>query len=392
MRYMLMHKTVPVAELTLDGALGVILSVDAVYNTDHLPVGIPIIDGLPDHAKFTKWWATRSIPASRSGLRDMLEKLNIPLVQALIKECYGLSLSDQYWICLENSGLQWEKINFFENGLSDDVGNLLFGGKITGAKPDLLSPDITTDGRLKKRWKIIGDKRHLLKGGTGPFHQEPLNEVLASAMLDRLNIPHVEYTLLWENGLPYSVCEDFIGTDSELVSAFQICETKPFEPGVDLYAHFLDCCDTLGIPGMRTSLDQMLAVDFLIANSDRHYGNFGAVRDADTLEWIGPAPLFDNGTSLWCGTINRFINPEAETKSVTFYQTHIDQLDLVATFDWLDLPALDGIADEFASVLEGSPFIDEERRQFLCQALGRRIEMLGEFVQTLEISSGMRFE
>jgi hypothetical protein len=32
---------------------------------------------------------------------------------------------------------------------------------------------------------------------------------------------------------------------------------------------------------------------------DRHYTNFGFVRNAETLEWIGTAPLFDCGASMW---------------------------------------------------------------------------------------------
>jgi len=43
----------------------------------------------------------------------------------------------------------------------------------------------------------------------------------------------------------------------------------------------------------------MLVLDYLIANEDRHWGNFGAVRNAETLDWIGLAPVFDCGNSLW---------------------------------------------------------------------------------------------
>jgi hypothetical protein len=385
-----MHKSLPVAEIALEDKLGVILSVDTVHDKDHLPVGTSVPEGNPNYTKLTQWWKARSIPASRSGLRHILERLNVPVAQTLVKECYGLSLSDQYWIRPENSGLKWESINFFQNAFSEDVGNILFGGKISGAKPDLISPDSTSDGQLKKRWKVSDGRRCLIKGGSNPFHQEPLNEVLASALLHRLRIPRVAYTLMWEDNKPYSVCEDFITPETELVSAIQIFGTKPFAEGSDRYAHFLDCCDALRIPGMRDHLDQMLALDFLIDNSDRHFGNFGAVRHADTLEWIGPAPLFDNGTSLWCSTINRYINADAETESATFYQKHIDQLTLVTSFDWLDFDTLDGIGNAFAAILETSPYIDDERLTFLCQALERRAEMLEEFIQEQTPSHGMR--
>lgn len=35
-----------------------------------------------------------------------------------------------------------------------------------------------------------------------------------------------------------------------------------------------------------------MVFDYLMANADRHFGNFGAVRNVNTLEWIGLAPVF----------------------------------------------------------------------------------------------------
>ena len=37
--------------------------------------------------------------------------------------------------------------------------------------------------------------------------------------------------------------------------------------------------------------NKMLKVDYIIANEDRHYNNFGFIRNADTLEWLGLAPV-----------------------------------------------------------------------------------------------------
>lgn len=61
----------------------------------------------------------------------------------------------------------------------------------------------------------------------------------------------------------------------------------------------MSVCDKLGIPGMKEFIDYMLVFDYLMANTDRHFGNFGAIQNVETLEWIGPAPIFDSGTSLW---------------------------------------------------------------------------------------------
>ena len=43
----------------------------------------------------------------------------------------------------------------------------------------------------------------------------------------------------------------------------------------------------------------MIVLDYLIVNEDRHQNNFGVVRNAETLEYLGAAPIYDSGTSLW---------------------------------------------------------------------------------------------
>ena len=115
----------------------------------------------------------------------------------------------------------------------------------------LMSPDNTSDGWLKKKWKIMDGKRCLIKGGSGATQQEPHNEVLASSIMKRLDIPHVEYSLLIEDDYPYSVCEDFITPDTDLISAWHLMQTVKKPNHVSVYQHYLDCCKAFGIPGIN---------------------------------------------------------------------------------------------------------------------------------------------
>ncbi|HWQ43479.1 MAG TPA: excisionase [Desulfosporosinus sp.] len=300
MLYTLMNKHTPVVELNIDEDTGTILKIAQVIHLEYLPIGISIIKGLPDRKSLNDWWRGRSIPASRSGIREALDILNVAYTEQLLTKCYGLSLSDQYWINPKEHPFKWEDINFFHNSFSNDVGNALFGQASPGRELDLLSPCNTSDGWLRKKWKIIGGKRCLLKSGSNPFQQEPLNEVLATSLHQRLNHnAYVPYSLVWENEIPYSVCENFITPETELVNAYSIFKSEKKLNHHSLHEHFLLCCEHLGIPGMKEFLNYLLAFDFLIANTDRHFGNFGAVRNVDTLTWLGAAPIFDSGTSLW---------------------------------------------------------------------------------------------
>ncbi len=373
-----MHKNIPVADLALDTASGVIISIDAVYEAAHAPVGVPAREGSMDRGSLNEWWRGRAIPASRSGIRAALSELGVSAPELLLEKCLGLSLSDQYWIRPAGSSLLWENVNFFDNPFSEDVGNILFGKEPGSAEISLMSPDNTSDGWLRKKWKIIDGKRYLIKGGSGSARQEPYNEALASRIMDRLDIPHVSYSLLLEEDYPYSVCEDFITPDTELISAWNIMKTAKKPNHVSVYRHYLDCCSRLGIGGAKDAVNRMLALDYLIVNEDRHLKNFGVVRRADTLEYIGAAPIYDSGTSLWFDRPLPMIHARAKAVCKPFKNSHDEQIRLVTDFSWLDFSALKGIDEELREIVRGSLFIDEARREALCQGLIDRLGMLEE--------------
>ncbi len=378
-KYTLMHKNIPVAELDIDEETGAISKIAEVHSLEHLPVGIEITGGRPNRQWLNGWWSGRSIPATRSGLREALDALKVSSPLMLLTKCFGLSLSDQYWVRSKAQPVEWKDVNFFDNPFSEDVGNALFG-RDTGNKPNLMSPDNTSDGWLKKKWVISGDKRMLVKSGSPVFHQEPLNEALATAIARRLGIPHIPYSVIYEDGKPLCVCEDFITPDTELISASYVMGVAKLRGSESPYRHYVSCCERLGIPGVVQSIDRMLVLDFLLCNQDRHYNNFGAVRNAETLEWLGAAPIFDCGTSVWHNVLTNMIRPREEAQSKPFRSKHSEQIRLVTDFSWVDVGALKGIGEEFAEILRPSEYIDGERRSALCKAVDVRVKMLESIV------------
>ena len=378
--YILMHRKRPVAEISIDTETAVISKVGEVFAPEHIPVGISFKDARPNRGDLNDWWQGRSIPPSRQNIRTVIKKLGVTSTHKLIIKCFGLSLYDQYWVNPADSPIEWESVNFFENAFSEDVGDVMFGADVNGRKINLLSPDNTSDGWLKKKWKIIEGKRCLMKGGSDPFQQQPVNEVMAVVVMKRLRIPYVPYSIIWEDGLPYSVCENFITSETELVNGFYICNIKRIKSVGEQYNHYLECCSALGIPKAQIHLDKMLTVDFLIANTDRHFNNFGAVRNAETLEWIMPAPLYDNGSSLWYNQSIADIR-SGNNKSQPFLDTHEEQIKLVKDFSWVDFTDLIGLDEEFNELLSASPFIDSARRDALCEALKERVEILSRLMR-----------
>lgn len=79
-------------------------------------------------------------------------------------------------------------------------------------------------------------------------------------------------------------------------------------------------------------IDTMIVVDFLINNVDRHYRNFGLVKNNDNYSF---APLFDHGFSLYGDLEDHELNlDDKETLEMTdecktFKHSHYDQLNLI---------------------------------------------------------------
>lgn len=386
MTHTLMHKDIPVADLTLDEATGSIQRIDALLHGAHLPVGVSVRHGVADRAALNDWWEDRSIPASRSGVREALEPLGVASPKLLLTRCYGLSLSDHYWIKPADSELTWHDVNFFENSFSEDVGDALFGISPKKEGFDFSSPDNTTDGFLKKRWKIPDRKCCLIKAGSPPFQQQPFNEVIATKIADRLEIYHILYTVMWENGVPYSVCDDFVTPDTELIPAWRVMQTQKKENQTSVYQHYRNCCDSLGVPNMAHALDQMIVLDYLIANEDRHLNNFGLLRNPDTLEWLGPAPIYDSGSSLGYDKVTAQIRSGRNITCKPFKKTHQDQLRLMTSFDWLDLSKLQGIDRDIREVFSGAEeYVDRERVKAIAASVDQRAQMLATFILTQQL-------
>lgn len=378
MKYVLMHKEIPVVALDLDEVLCGIRKIDEVYNTEHLPVGIHIRHGSIDRTELNEWWIDRSIPASRSGVRKALEALNLSNTRMLLTKCFGLSLSDQYWIRpVDREDLHWKDINFFDHAFSEDIGDVLLGKAVKKGAFNFHSPDNTSDGCLKKRWKIIDGKRCLVKAGSAPLMLQPFNEVIATVIMEKLNIPHVPYRLLWDDEVPYSVCEDFITRDTELVSAWRVMQAIKQDNSTSVYRHYLNCCEALGIADITHAIDQMIVLDYIIANEDRHLNNFGLVRNAETLEWIGVAPIFDSGSSLGYDKLPAQILSGKDVDCKPFKKKHEEQLRLVTNYDWINFAALENIDEDIRKVFaEAGMYADENRISAVVSSVKRRISNL----------------
>jgi hypothetical protein len=82
-------------------------------------------------------------------------------------------------------------------------------------------------------------------------------------------------------------------------------------------------------------MDEMIAIDYLIGNTDRHTGNFGIIRDADTLQWLKIAPIFDSGNSLFYNERDADnISNNTDSFCRWFRESNAEKLELIDYPEW----------------------------------------------------------
>lgn len=384
MEYLLMNKNKEVLSFEYDLETHTIVKILDVLNGDYAPLGIIEYKNGISKKAFNDWWKDRSIPASRSKFKEILEVMDISSSVELLEKCYGLSLSDQYWVKEIDSTATWKDVNFFENDFSEDMGRLLMGEIEYSKDLNIFSPDNSSDGNLKKKWKIMNGKRFLIKGGNQFTNQEPFNEVIATKLYERLLNPedYVPYHLLEENGNIYSSCQTMVKTNEELVSAYYIDKTKKLRGSDSLYEHYIEACEELGIPNVREQVNKMIVCDFILGNYDRHYRNFGAIRNIDTLEWERISPIYDSGSSLYADTPTLHIGNSFKAKP--FKTDMYQQLKLVDDLSWFKPQALEGFVEEVYSILSLNPLMEAGRIEKICQFVSSTIQKVIDYQDELE--------
>lgn len=371
MDFILYNKHQPLCAFTLNTD-GTIKKITEVYNEAYAPVGV----NLHDRLSLYEWWKGRSIPGSRDGLSKVLASLQLSSSTLLPLRSFGLSLSDQYWLKPAAAAVTWEQINFFTNSFSEDIGEAFFNPSAQKLNIDFMSPDNTSDGWLKKKWLIMEGKRCLVKTGSGPYFQEPFNEAVASLLVQKLQLPgFVKYQLIEDDDQGYcSICENFITPDTELISAYALNKAFLSSKQKNFFLGLVSLGEKLKIPALREALENMLVLDYLIVNKDRHAGNFGVIRNVETLSYTSLAPVYDNGTSLWHDTPDALIGQTVIAQP--FASSHEEQIKLVQNLQRFNFSALEGVAGEVAALLQKNLYLSQERRSKICQALSERIEVL----------------
>lgn len=378
--YTLMNKNIELMDVEISN--GVFIRVDNIKNYEFMPIMILSSTKSENFnlvETLNNWWRKRRIPASRDGIKEIIESFKnfsdgdyISNLDHLLERALGLSLTDQYWI-RPFSNMKWKDINFFTNDFSDDIGKILGDGNWLG---DVIqSPDAGLDGVIKKKWKIINNVRYLVKGSSGyPWYAQPFREVLAGKIAETLMKPFdsgyaTNYQIINDNGEIFSICPCFITENIEYVPFQHFYYDRQIATGEKQFEYIKSFYDDKSFV-----LDIMIILDYLIINTDRHLGNFGLIRSAETGDIIRPAPIFDTGNSLFYASRVFEANQNISKPFLRHHEEQIKLVDLNLYQESLQL-----LKKDFNSIFQSS-FVNssegKDRLSEISNIVSKRIEKL----------------
>jgi hypothetical protein len=353
--HILKHKNRSSAYLWIED--GQVLDVTSIKDPEHLPYKFTG-DNTKNVKLLNNWLAKRGIPFRREDYDLITKKYKVKDTKELTILSNGLNLTDHFWLCDIKNEKKWEDVNFLDNKFSIRLGEIL--PKLTEKYEEFINPDFSSNGRLKKFWIIDGEERVLCKDGSGDIRQEPFNEKAVSEIASCLDIDKVTYKLGELNGVFYSKCGCMINRDLEFVNAFMVY-LEGNNTG-DRYKDYINICTKKGISNANEDIDKMIILDYLIRNTDRHVGNFGILRNSETLKWEKLSPIFDNGNSFWYDAQGvKFINGKDLSQSRSFTRTNEENLKLIKEKEWFKKEKLENVPNLLYNIFKINKNLDDER-------------------------------
>lgn len=280
--YFLMHK---------DNICGVVefddISWHVISYKDYETGLSPYLGNADLSLKIKKWWQMRAVPESRNLIQNARRTGYLNATEYLAKNL-AISLIDRYWICPKcgtEAHLKYNQVRY-----SYDYNASL-------------------GGQMEKHWNLcfeLSTVPDLIKESSRYYGQQSINEVIATKIheLQDTTVPFVKYNAEAIDGIGIIThCNSFIGIEDhiEFIPAYEIIESQIPQDNESLYDHYVDLCVQHGIDRecSQNFIDYQILTDFIISNTDRHLLNFGVLRDTDTMQLIGPAPIFDSGNSMF---------------------------------------------------------------------------------------------
>lgn len=243
------------------------------------------------------------------------------------------------------------------------------------------SKSSNSKGMLLKWNGVREGKLCIIKSGSlqrGKFSVlEPVSECIVSDLLELLGVSHAInyldkiYVDKYKYNLTVNASINFLNEDEVLLSAKKIVRNY----SGDLYDNLVSL-----FPQFKIDLNNMILVDFLINNIDRHLRNFGIIERYNKP--VRFTPLFDHGLSLYSDVSDNDLvrdtpeNWELIDEAKPFCDSHYEQLKLIDK----KYLAVNKVNEEdlFSIVCKYKPYLSKYRIECIKYLLSTRLKYLKE--------------
>lgn len=378
-KYTLMHKNDKCGIILFDENIGRITE----YHDDRN--GLSPYLGNCDIKKIQQWWEMRAVPASRATMQQVINNANCLNTEVYLAKNLGLSMTDTYWIKPSGIDLSFDDVKFANLAAYSH-------GKIPYHNATSYDPNASLGGQMEKYWDLMHKTPILVKESYKYYGQQSINEVFASIIHDRQpsGVDFVKYTAeITEDRGVQCKCPAFTSENIELLSAYEIVESRKIQNSQALYDEYINICVENGIDyeQIQEFMDYQTMTDFLITNTDEHLLNFGVLRDPNTMNLIGPAPIFDSGNSMFYSDGRKTPYTRAGILDIpitSFYQREEKLLGKVKNKNVVDLNSIPS-ADEVKELYTNAG-IPEEKADVISKNYDTKAKMLSEFQRGKTIS------
>ncbi len=223
------------------------------------------------------WLRSRSSAKCRVEISKFLSDNDADTLKGftILTRCF--SLNDTLWVKREGDSAMWEQLNPYRNPFEEILVVKVFS--------DTSYPICSTDGQFPKCWVRRNGRPVLIKEGRAGF------EPFAESFVSMLRVQHakvVKYLVEQGNYLPHTVCECFT---SEKVSYLPFSTVSQEFTLSGVSGFYIDL-------GYGKEFFDMLLLDAVSINVNRHFRNFGVLIDSDNYDILGMAPVFDMNHSF----------------------------------------------------------------------------------------------
>ena len=270
--YEIMHKNRRTADIDAAGHC-------RIYFKSFLPYNLYLeekedIDSLVNNiTNFHYWCASRVLSLDRKYAKEILNSIGMPQAvtdrdRARIALSYRCtSLTDVFWVRIKRDKTRYEDINLYDNHLDKIFIDIALRGKQYTVENKYLARDLSTNGCFPKAWQRTDGGFRLLKDGDEGAVER---ELLASRISRCFNVSQVLYEEDYFDGEKVTVSDNFTSKDYSIES-MEAYEIFLQNHGKDIEKHIIRLD--------KHNYYMMNIIDYLVGNTDRHWGNWGVLVD-----------------------------------------------------------------------------------------------------------------